>query len=119
VSIGERSLTFVYAQVIERLKQTGAPVDWIPLEPVAVEVNVSMLSAKAAHPGAGRLFVDFLLSKDGQEMLKTYRRVGPRKDVKPDPPKLFEGFRRRVIAPEYYKNLRELTKVHNDALGIR
>jgi iron(III) transport system substrate-binding protein len=119
VSVGERALTFVYAQVIERMKQTGAPVDWIPLEPVAVEVNPAMISAKAPHPNAARLFVDYLLSKDGQEFLKTYRRIGPRKDVKPDPPKLFEGFRRRVIAPENYKNLRELTKIHNDALGIR
>jgi len=119
VSVGERSMTFVYAQVIERMKQTGAPVDWIPLEPVNVEVNVSMLAAKAAHPNAGKLFVDYLISKDGQEFLKTFRRIGPRKDVKPDPPKLFEGFRRRVVAPDVYKNLREITKQHNDALGIR
>ena len=119
VSVGERSMTFVYAQVIERMKQSGAPVDWIPLEPVAVETNVAMVSAKAAHPNAARLFVDYLISKDGQEFLKTFRRIGPRKDVKPDPPKLFEGFRRRVVPPEAYKNLRELTKLHNDALGIR
>jgi iron(III) transport system substrate-binding protein len=119
VSVGERSMTFVYAQVIERMKQSGAPVDWIPLEPVAVETNVAMLSAKAAHPNAARLFVDYLISKDGQEFLKTFRRIGPRRDVKPDPPKLFEGFRRRVVPPEAYKNLRELTKLHNDALGIR
>jgi iron(III) transport system substrate-binding protein len=119
VSAGERSLTFVYAQVIERMKQTGAPVDWIPLEPVNVELNVSMISAKAPHSNAAKLFVDYLISKDGQELLKTFRRIGPRKDVKPDPPKLFEGFRRRVIAPENYKNLREITKLHNDALGIR
>src|SRR6476620_2904624 len=92
VSVGERSMTFVYAQVIERMKQTGAPVDWIPLEPVNVEVNVSMLAAKAAHPNAGKLFVDYLISKDGQEFLKTFRRIGPRKDVKPDPPKLFDFF---------------------------
>ena len=119
VSVGERSLTFVYAQVIERMKQTGAPVDWIPLEPVNVEVNVSMLAAKAAHPNAGKLFIDYLISKDGQEFLKTFRRIGPRKDVKPDPPKLFEGFRRRVVIPDAYKNLREITRLHNDALGIR
>jgi iron(III) transport system substrate-binding protein len=119
VSVGERSMTFVYAQVIERMKQTGAPVDWIPLEPVAVELNVAMLSAKATHPNSARLFVDYLISKDGQEFLKTFRRIGPRKDVKPDPPKLFEGFRRRVVTPDNYKNLRELTKLHNDALGIR
>jgi len=119
VSVGERSMTFVYAQVIERMKQTGAPVDWIPLEPVNVEVNVSMLAAKAAHPNAGKLFVDYLISKDGQEFLKTFLRIGPRKDVKPDLPKLFEGFRRRVVVPDVYKNLSEITKLHNDALGIR
>jgi len=119
VSVGERSMTFVYAQVIERMKQTGAPVDWIPLEPVAVELNVAMLSAKAAHPNSAKLFIDYLISKDGQELLKTFRRIGPRKDVKPDPPKLFEGFRRRVVTPDNYKNLREITKLHNDALGIR
>ena len=119
VSVGERPMTFVYAQVIERMKQSGAPVDWIPLEPVAVETNVAMLSAKAAHPNAARLFVDYLISKEGQEFLKTFRRIGPRKDVKPEPAKLFEGFRRRVVPPEAYKNLRELTKLHNDALGIR
>ena len=119
VSVGERPMTFVYAQIIERMKQTGAPVDWIPLEPVAVETNVAMVAAKAAHPNAARLFTDYLISKDGQEFLKTFRRIGPRKDVKPDPPKLFEGFRRRVVPPDDYKNLRELTKLHNDALGIR
>ena len=119
VSVGERSMTFVYSQAIERMKQTGAPVDWIPLEPVAVELNVAMLSAKASHPNSAKLFIDYLLSKDGQEFLKTFRRIGPRKDVKPDPPKLFEGFRRRVVTPDNYKNLREITKLHNDALGIR
>jgi iron(III) transport system substrate-binding protein len=119
VSVGERPMTFVYAQVIERMKQSGAPVDWIPLEPVAVELNIAMLSAKAAHPNAARLFLDYMISKDGQEFLKTFRRIGPRKDVKPDPPKLFEGFQRRVVSPDAYKNLRELTKLHNDALGVR
>jgi iron(III) transport system substrate-binding protein len=119
VSAGERSLTFVYAQVMERMKQTGAPVDWIPLEPVNVELNVAMLAAKGAHPNSGKLFIDYLISKEGQEFLKTFRRIGPRKDVKPDPPKLFEGFRRRVVVPDVYKNLREITKLHNDALGIR
>jgi iron(III) transport system substrate-binding protein len=119
VSVGERAMTFVYAQVIERMKQTGAPVDWIPLEPVNVELNVAMISAKAAHPNAARLFFDYLVSKEAQEFLKTFRRIGPRKDVKPDPPKLFEGFRRRVIVPESYRNLREISRIHNDALGIR
>lgn len=119
VAAGERAMTIVYSQVIERMKKTGAPVDWLPLEPAMVELNVAMLSSKGAHPNAGKLFVDFLVSKEGQEFLKGFKRVGPRKDVKPDPPSLFEGFRRRVISPERYENLREVTRLHNEALGIR
>src|SRR5437762_707796 len=119
VSVGERAMTFVYAQVIERMKQTGAPVDWIPLEPVAVELNVAMLSAKAAHPNSARLFFDYLISKDGQEFLKTFRRIGSLNVVNPDPPKFFEGYLLRGVTTSSYKNLREITKLHNDALGIR
>ena len=55
VSVGERSMTFVYAQVIERMKQTGAPVDWIPLEPVNVEVNVSMLAGQSGSSKRGQV----------------------------------------------------------------
>ena len=84
-----------------------------------MELNVSMLSANAAHPNAGKLFIDYLISKEGQELLKDFRWIGPRKDVKLNPPELFEGFRRRVIVPESYKNLREIIRLHNDALAIR
>jgi len=51
-------MTFVYAQVIERMNK---PVRrWIgSLWSRHVEVNVSMLAAKAAHPNAGKLFVDY------------------------------------------------------------
>ncbi|MSP37921.1 MAG: hypothetical protein EXR70_05470 [Deltaproteobacteria bacterium] len=34
-----------------------------------------MLAAKAPHPNAARLFYDFLLSKEGQEMLRGFQRI--------------------------------------------
>ena len=42
-------------------------MDWVPLEPVPVQVNPLMLAANAPHANAGKPIVDFLLSKEGQQ----------------------------------------------------
>jgi iron(III) transport system substrate-binding protein len=63
---GEYYLIFAYAPTIERETSKGHPIDWVPLEPTPVQVNPMMLSANAPHPNAGKLFIDFLLSREGQ-----------------------------------------------------
>jgi iron(III) transport system substrate-binding protein len=50
-------------------KQKGAPVEWRPLDPVTTTVGYSGLSAKAAHPHAALLFLDYLFSKEGQQLI--------------------------------------------------
>ena len=47
-------------------KQKGAPVEWKPIDPVIGTTGMSGLVAKAPHPHAGLLFLDFLYSKEGQ-----------------------------------------------------
>ncbi|HYA30688.1 MAG TPA: extracellular solute-binding protein [Acidobacteriota bacterium] len=47
-------------------KQKGAPVEWRPVDPVIGTTGMSGVVAKAPHPYAGLLFLDFLHSKDGQ-----------------------------------------------------
>jgi ABC-type Fe3+ transport system substrate-binding protein len=42
---------------------------------------------------AARLFNDFILSKEGQGMLKGMQRIPVPKDVEPDLPRLFRGFK--------------------------
>ena len=51
-------------------KKQGAPCDWIPLEPVHVNVGQISLSKNAAHPHAALLFIDFELTKEGAEIHK-------------------------------------------------
>jgi iron(III) transport system substrate-binding protein len=58
-----------YSQNFENLKRDGAPVDWVPLDPVYGNLNPMSLSAKAPRPNAGKLFIDFVLSKAGQETI--------------------------------------------------
>ena len=48
----------------------GAPSDWLPMEPVPVAFDSLGLMKEAPHPNAARLLVEFLLSEDGQRVLK-------------------------------------------------
>ena len=48
--------------------QQGAPVAWIPMNPSLQTLNVVGLTAGGAHPNAGKLLVDFVTSREGQEL---------------------------------------------------
>ena len=78
-----------------------------------------MLAAKAPHPNAGKLFMDFLLSKEGQKMLVGFRRIAVREDIEPDPPRLFRGYKRIIQIPEEAKNTAETTKIYQEIFDLR
>lgn len=116
---GEYPLIIAYAPTIQRETSKGHPMDWVPLEPVPVQVNPMMLASKAPHPNAGKLFIDFLLSKEGQKMLVGFRRIPVREDVEPDPPRLFRGYKHIVEHPEDYKNFNKTVRLYQEIFGIR
>ena len=66
VVAGEYPLIIAYNQTIQRLTSRGAPIDWLPLEPAVTQVNPVMIGSKAPHPNAARVYLDWLLSKEGQ-----------------------------------------------------
>ena len=72
----------IYNHNIERLKEKDAPVDWKPLNPTFGRPNAIGLARNAPHPHAGVLFADFLLSPQGQELLKKRNRVPASRAVK-------------------------------------
>ena len=116
---GEYPLIIAYNQTIQRMTSRGAPIDWVALEPAVVQVNPVMLAAKAPHPNGARLFLDFILSKEGQEMLRGFQRIPVRKDVEADPPRLFKGYKRVLEHPEDYKNFDETVKLYLDIFKLR
>jgi iron(III) transport system substrate-binding protein len=119
VVAGEYPLIIAYNQTLQRMTSRGAPVDWLALEPSVTQVNPVMLAAKAPHPNAARLFYDFVLSKEGQEMLRGFQRIPVRKDVEPDPPRLFRGFKIAVEDPEDYKDFDASVKQYLDIFKLR
>ncbi|HEY4074420.1 MAG TPA: extracellular solute-binding protein [Herbaspirillum sp.] len=71
ISAGEIPLSpVVFNYAVQELKQKGAPIDWKPL-PLTIGRTQSMgLTKGAQHPSAALLYADFILSKEGQEILK-------------------------------------------------
>ena len=71
----------VYEYSVEDMKQKGAPVDWIGLEPVIIYTVAVSLPSQPLHPYCAKLFIEWLLSKEGQEVVNQYGRVPIRDDV--------------------------------------
>lgn len=120
VSAGEfKASVSVYSQSYEILKSTGAPVEWVALDPVYASIHPSGIAAKAAHPNGARLFMDFLLSRRGQEILRSLRRIPDRTDTPPDPPRLIEGIHPAVTAPEIYEDFDRYVRLFNETFKFR
>lgn len=94
VMAGEFPLAIVYGPHVQGYTSKGAPIDWVPLEPVVFIFDSVSIAAKPPHPAASRLFIDFLFSKNSQVKLREMNRIPSRIDVEPDPPRLFRGFAR-------------------------
>jgi len=118
LAAGEFPLAISYTHTVEWSKSQGTSVDWVNLEPVVIKFDGIMLGAKAPHPNAGKLFIDFVLSQQGQELLQSFRRVTLRKDVDPDPPRLIKGFKRLVLHPDRSQNAQESLKLYREIFEL-
>lgn len=70
-----------YLHNAEEAKRKGAPVDWVVQDPVFTKFQPIGIGAKAPHPHAAKLFVDFILSEDGQKIIASFGRVPTRRGV--------------------------------------
>ena len=118
LAVGEFPLAISYTHTVEWSKSQGSAVDWVNLEPVIIKFDGIMLGAKAAHPNAAKLFIDFVLSQTGQELLQSFSRVTLRNGVEPNPPRLIKGFKRVVLHPEKSKDAQESLKLYREIFAL-
>jgi ABC-type Fe3+ transport system substrate-binding protein len=83
--------------LIERAK--GTNVDWVKLEPLMGFSNNIGLLRNAPHPNAGRLLIDFILSTDGQTVLRQSHHLPASTQVDASDVRLKTGFRVNFISP--------------------
>jgi iron(III) transport system substrate-binding protein len=108
-----------YSQTFEVLKPSGAPVDWIYLNPVFANIHPTGVAAKAPHPNAARLFIDFILSKRGQELIRGMNRIPDRIDTPPDQARLIEGIKPAFAPTEVLEEFERYAKLFHEIFGGR
>jgi len=116
---GEYPLVMAYASGIARVAQKGAPMESVALDPVVVQVNPLQVAARAPHPNAARLFIDFALSKEGQEMVRAGLREPARADVESPSLASSKSYKRVIISPESYRDYKENVKLYQEIFRTR
>ncbi|HET7006779.1 MAG TPA: extracellular solute-binding protein [Candidatus Binatia bacterium] len=120
VAAGEfKGALSAYSQTFEQMKPAGAPVDWIYLNPVFANIHPVGISAKAPHPNAAKLFIDFVLSKRGQELVRGMNRIPDRTDTPPEQARFIEGIKPAFAPPEVLENFEGYAKQFHEIFGGR
>ena len=86
-------------------KQKGAPVDWIAMNPAMAILSVAGVTKDAPHPNAGKLFVDFFISEEGQKLFRDNDYIPVDPAIPPREPKLRpdgKTFRGTFFTPEQH-----------------
>ena len=117
---GETPLAWAYNFRIERMKNEGAPVEWIDsFNPIVVTLSGIALSAKPTSPNAAKLLIDFATSKKGQEMIRGMRRIPARTDIEPLAPKMDQTkLKLKAVPKEVYANLEEYAREFRKNFGL-
>ena len=85
----------MYNSNIETLKRKGAPIDYVPVQPVVARPQGIGVARNAPHPNAALLFADYVLSPEGQKLFESMGRVPASTKVK----SAFNNFPFTVIDP--------------------
>ena len=96
IAAGEFSIGFVYDTQVLRFKSRGAPIDVAPMPFVTKNIHPLALAANAPHANAGKVFIDYALSKEGQMLVRKMGRVISRSDIPQE-----ELARTKVISEDF------------------
>jgi len=95
---------------VERMKERSAPMDWTALGAApAVMVGIGEAS-QAAHPNAAKIFLDFVLSRDGQKLMQTPGRLVARSDLANDQAHMLKRLKIVPVDPALAEKLEEYAK---------
>ncbi len=72
----------IYNSNAQSLKQRGAPIDWLPMEPTLARPQGVAVARNAAHPHAAALLADYFISPEAQQFLNSVGRPPANKKVK-------------------------------------
>ena len=107
---------------VTEYKQQGAPIDFRIVDPYGGEPNLLALLQRSPHPYSALLFIDWLLSEEGQTRITDAAgRISIRKGIKHKPwvQELFQKDFVFVSPSSIGPNLTAIIEQYNQILGIR
>jgi len=120
VAAGEHPIGInTYSTNVEDLKTRSAPVEWVPLDPVIATLHPIAVSAQAPHPNAAKLFVDYVLSKEGMTLLRSFKRIPSRLDVEPAVSRLTKGIKFYASEPELAEEFDKYARTFQNIFEVR
>jgi iron(III) transport system substrate-binding protein len=100
-------------------KRKGSPVEMLALDPVVSAAGLVGINKLAPHANAAKLFVDFVLSKEGQELIVKTDRSSVRKDVAGNPIDMIKNTRIVPSDLSLGKNYVQIRDEFRELLGIK
>lgn len=118
VAAGEASIDVnIPAPSVDRLKKRGAPIDWVAFPPAPATMIGIGLTSQPLHPNTARLYVDFVLSREGQKVLADMGRYSARAEFMKEQAIKVKGLQMTAVNPELGENIEEYTKLMRDIFG--
>jgi len=111
VAAGEGFLDInIPASSVDRVKEKGAPIDWVALgEAPAIMVGIG-LASQATHINAAKLFIDFALSREGQKLQQGFGRLVARTDLASEQPAAIRQIKMVPVNPALAEKLNDYSK---------
>jgi len=114
ITSGEAWAGITYLKYVYIFGKDGAPLDYVRLPKMLADSHQVGIQAKAPHPNAGRLFEDFFISREGQEIMAKEGEFVTAKGLYPpikDAEKIKAIPMREMDAAEYKKWAGEVRKL--------
>jgi iron(III) transport system substrate-binding protein len=121
MSTGEfDGVVVTFPDMVEQMKAKGQSVEWVKTtNPILVTLDMIGLPLKAPRLNAGKLFMNYSVSKEGQEVLRKRNRISARPDIKPLVPEMDRSKLRLVpLDPEIPLNTKYIDEFRR-TFGIK
>ncbi|HSQ11965.1 MAG TPA: extracellular solute-binding protein, partial [Candidatus Deferrimicrobium sp.] len=105
-------LANTYLETFAKIQKAGAPIEWVPgRNPIPASTHLLGVYAHARHPNAAKLFVDFLLSPEGQSLTANVIGSYPANpSVESELRKKTAGYRLHPVNPKMMARFDEVNK---------
>lgn len=118
VAAGEASLDIdIPAPSVDRVRKRGAPIDWVAFPPAPASLIGIGIASQPVHPNAARLYVDFVLSLEGQRTLAELGRYLARVELMQEQMTKAKGLQMVPVSPELGENIVEYAKLMREIFG--